>query len=247
MSKKKQKTPEIKRSNIVFILDSSGSMEPIREVIVGGFNEQLNVLKARAEDMGDVRVSLVLFGHDPRGETTSGKPNFRGREDVILLLDRVPISEVGPLTLKDYKPFGNTPLYDAITFGLDVNSLLDSSAGNVSNLAIILTDGHENASEHCNANSVASIVTRLKATGRWAFSLIGSNMTLEQAAVINLDDVRTNWQATKQGTQSLYNVMSASMGSYAGARSRGVIGQSTFTMPTEVPSGGSSSSSGSSS
>jgi uncharacterized protein YegL len=225
---------EQKRTNILFVLDSSGSMSSIRDAIIGGFNEQLNVLKARAKDMGETTVTMVLFGHNPETEGLVNKPKFRGRDSVVLLLDRIPIANVSPLSAETYVPFGQTALLDAIAFGLDVTSLQDSQTGNVSNLAIILTDGQENDSRHANRKTVAEMVSRLKQTGRWAFSLIGSNFDLETAKDIMLDDVYTNFSPTIQGTQKLGRQLMRSATSFAVSRGSGQIGSSTYSLPKDI-------------
>ena len=90
----KKKTVKNSLTELVFILDKSGSMAPLAADTVGGFN---TMLAQQREVEGDALVTTVLFSSETE-----------------LLHDRLPLADVAPLTGKDYRPLGCTALLDAI-------------------------------------------------------------------------------------------------------------------------------------
>lgn len=153
-------------TELVFILDRSGSMQSLTADTIGGFNSLIE--KQRGEE-GECVVSTVLFD----GKST-------------VLHDRVPLSEVKPMTRADYVPRGNTALIDAV--GGAVKHI-----GNVHKYAreedvprhtmfVIMTDGMENASRFYSAEKVKAMIERQKERFGWEFIFIGANIDAVETA-----------------------------------------------------------------
>jgi len=148
-----------KLTELVFILDKSGSMAGLEEDTIGGFNA---MLRKQQEEEGQARVTTVLF--DNRYE---------------LLHDRLDLPSVAPITGKDYLVGGSTALLDAIGRTVSkVDAVLAKSKGEFRAdrvLFVIITDGMENASRHFSRETVANLVTARREMG-WEFLFLGANM-----------------------------------------------------------------------
>lgn len=148
-----------KLTELVFIVDRSGSMAGMESDTIGGVNA---VLKKNRELEGDAIVSVVLFDHETQ-----------------VLRDRVPIQEVSDLTADDYQVCGRTALLDAlggsIRFITRVQRYLpeEHKAGKV--VFVITTDGYENASSHYTYKRVKELVEERTQAG-WEFLFLGANI-----------------------------------------------------------------------
>lgn len=148
------------RTELVFILDRSGSMAGLESDTIGGYNAMLKKQQAQA---GEVRVTTVLF--DDRIE---------------LLHDRLELAAVAPLTDKEYYARGCTALLDAIgsTIGKIANVQRSVSeeyrADKV--LFVITTDGYENASREFDADQVKRMVKERQEKDGWEFIFLGANI-----------------------------------------------------------------------
>lgn len=181
-------------TELVFILDRSGSMHGLEGDTIGGFNSMIE--KQKAQD-GECYVSTVLF------------------DDVSEVLhDRVRLSEVPVMTDRDYTVRGCTALIDAI--GGAIHHI-----GNVHKYArpedvpehtvfVITTDGQENASHRYKADEVKRMIERQKERYGWEFLFIGANIdAVETAARYGIDrDRAVNYNADSEGTQILYSSVS---------------------------------------
>ncbi len=186
-----------KLTEIVFILDESGSMSSLRDDTIGGFN---SMLEKQREEEGLCYVSLVTFNDNSK-----------------VILDRVPISEVKNLTNKDYCPMGCTALIDAL--GASINHI-----GNIHKYAreedrpkktlfVITTDGMENASRHYSADRVRQMVSRQQEKYGWEFIFLGANIdAVETAARYGIRrENAVNYVNDKAGTQKNYMAMNAAI------------------------------------
>lgn len=146
-------------TELVFILDRSGSMSGLEDDTIGGFNGMLN--KQRAENE-NVNVTTVLFD-----------------DKVDIIHDRFPISIVEPLTDKDYYVRGCTALLDAVGESVhkieNVQNHLpeDHRAGKV--IFVITTDGHENSSKEYTYRQIRKMIEAKKEVG-WEFLFLGANI-----------------------------------------------------------------------
>ena len=182
-------------TELVFIIDRSGSMAGFEADTIGGFNSMIE--KQKNEGEGTVYVSTVLFD------------NFSE-----VLHDRVPISEIKPMTGKDYHAYGCTALLDAI--GGAVHHI-----GNVHKYAreedvpehtifVITTDGMENASQAYSSDKVKAMIKRQTEEYGWEFVFVAANIdAIETADRIGIRRERAaNYRQTKEGYAECYEAMS---------------------------------------
>jgi len=147
-------------TELVFILDKSGSMAGLEKDTIGGFNAMLD--KQKALD-GECRITTVLF--DDRYE---------------LLHDRIDMRAVSPMTEKEYYVGGSTALLDAI--GRTINKLVvvQRNAAEAFRaekvLFVIITDGEENASREFSYQKVKAMIEHEQSGHGWEFIFLGANI-----------------------------------------------------------------------
>jgi len=185
---------------ILMILDRSGSMTPLADDTVGGFNGFITQQKA---EPGDAVVTLVLFNHDY-------EPVYNVR----------PIRQVEPLTAKQYHPGGNTALLDAIGRGVhDLGKKLadmDEADRPGKVIVVIMTDGQENASKEYKRDQVRKIIEEQTDKYGWSFSFLGANVdAFAEAGAIGVGKASTmNFAATGVGVRSSLGLVSACVAAF---------------------------------
>ncbi len=180
-------------TEIVFILDRSGSMSGLESDTIGGFNAMIDKQK---KESGEALVSTILFSN---------------RSEVIH--DRLDIRQVRPMTRDDYLPGGCTALLDAI--GGAVRHI-----GNIHKYArpedvpehtifIITTDGMENASHVYTGDQVRKMIRRQQEKYGWEFLFLGANIdAIETAGRFGIaKDRAVNYHADSEGTALNFTVM----------------------------------------
>ena len=176
-------------TELVFILDRSGSMEGLEADTVGGFNA---MLRKQREQEGEAYVSTVLFNQESH-----------------VLHDRLPLSQVPDMTRKDYQVGGCTALIDAIGGAIKHISTIHKYARPedvpAHTMFVITTDGMENVSRQFTANQVHRMIKRQKKTHGWEFLFIGANIdAVETASQYGIDESRAvNYHADNKGTRVL--------------------------------------------
>ena len=181
-------------TELVFILDRSGSMAGLEADTIGGFNAMIE--KQRKEE-GECYVSTVLFDNDSE-----------------VLHDRVKLSDIKPMTDKDYTVRGCTALIDAIGGAMhhigNVHKYARPEDVPAHTMFIITTDGMENASKKYSSERVKEMIERKKEKYGWEFLFIGANIdAVETAARYGIDKNRAvNYNADKEGTRVLYESVS---------------------------------------
>ena len=181
-------------TEMVFILDRSGSMGGLESDTIGGFNSMLREQQAVE---GEAVVTTVLF--DDRYE---------------LLHDRIDIKAVAPLSNKDYTVRGNTALLDAVgktikkVQSVQKNTAEDYKAERV--MFVIITDGLENASHKYSADQIKAQIEHQKKMYGWEFIFMGANMdAVAEAGRIGINaDRAMNFQADAYGIGVAFNVWS---------------------------------------
>jgi len=147
-------------TELVFILDKSGSMAGLEKDTVGGFNA---LIEKQKREEGEALVSTVLFSSDS-----------------LVLHDRVPVCQVRPMTDRDYVPFGNTALLDAVGSAIrhigNVHRYAREEDVPEHTLFVITTDGMENASRRYTWEKVKAMIERQKEKYGWEFLFLGANM-----------------------------------------------------------------------
>lgn len=187
-------------TELVFILDRSGSMSGLESDTIGGYNSLLDKQKKEA---GECIITTVLF--DDKYE---------------LLHDRINIKGVVPITGKEYFVRGSTALLDAI--GHTINKI-----GNVQKhtaeeeraekvMVVITTDGMENASREYDYDKVRQMIERQKENYGWEFIFLGANMdAVETAARFGIGADRTaNYHADSAGVRLNYKVVSEAVSGF---------------------------------
>ena len=152
----------------LIILDKSGSMERLHHAAVKGFNEVTDGIRQSQEEhraTQEHHVSLVLFS----------------AQDTVVFYDEVPIDSVRQLRIEDYRPYGMTPLYDAVGMALCRMEEHMAKASDAAVVVTIITDGKENASREYTLDSIRRFIDCLSEKG-WAFALFGANQDAQQTA-----------------------------------------------------------------
>lgn len=177
-------------TELVFILDRSGSMSGLEADTIGGFNAMIE--KQRKED-GECYVSTVLFDNCTE-----------------VLHDRVKLSEIKPMTDKDYTVRGCTALIDALGGAIhhigNIHKYARPEDVPLHTMFIITTDGMENASRQYTSEQVKQMIEHQKEHYGWEFLFIGANIdAVETAARYGIErDRAVTYNADKEGTRVLY-------------------------------------------
>ena len=181
-------------TELVFILDRSGSMSGLEQDTIGGFNSMIAKQKAEA---GEAVISTVLF--DNTNE---------------VIHDRVDIQKIEPMTDKQYYVRGCTALLDAIGGAIhhigNVHKYARDEDRPEHTLFIITTDGMENASHHYSSDRVKQMIERQKTKYGWEFLFLGANIdAVETAGNFGIDaDRAVNYHSDSEGTALNYEVLS---------------------------------------
>ena len=195
-------------TELVFILDRSGSMAGLEGDTIGGFN---SVLEKQKQEEGRANITTVLF--DDRFE---------------VLHDRRDLREVGKITEKEYYVRGTTALLDAV--GKSISQMIHvqrratKEARGKKVMFVIITDGMENASLEYSYDQVHRMIAHQKKNYRWEFIFLGANIDAAEVAdrFGIARDRAANYHADSKGTQLNYEVISDTvshlreMGSVAG-------------------------------
>jgi len=192
-------------TEVVFILDRSGSMSGLEGDTIGGFN---SMLKKQREEEGDANVTTVLFD-----------------DEIEMLHKRVDIKKIKNITSKDYYVRGCTALLDAI--GYSINFMInvqknkkEERAKNI--LFIITTDGYENASKEYSYEKIKKMITYEKEKYNWQFLFLGANIdAISTARNFGIsEEFASNYVSDEVGTQITYEVMNSAIST---CRATGVV------------------------
>jgi uncharacterized protein YegL len=181
-------------TEIVFILDRSGSMSGLESDTIGGFN---SMLERQKKADGEAIVSTVLF--DNKSE---------------VLHDRVDIKKLEPMTDRDYTVGGCTALIDAIGGAIhhiqNVHKYAREEDVPEHTIFIITTDGMENASREYDSKTVKSMIEKQKDKNGWEFLFLGANIdAVETARHFGINEDRAvNYRADRCGTRLNFKVLS---------------------------------------
>ena len=175
-------------TEIVFILDRSGSMHGLEADTIGGFN---SMIEKQKKETGEALVSTILFDN---------------AAEVIL-------KDIRELTSRDYCVKGCTALLDAVGGAIhhigNIHKYARPEDVPEHTLFIITTDGMENASRRYSSMEVKKMITRQKEKYGWEFLFLGANIdAVETAAGFGIGaDRAVNYRADSQGTQLKYEVL----------------------------------------
>ena len=193
-------TPAVRNdaiTELVFILDRSGSMAGLEKDTIGGFNAMIEKQKAQS---GRCLVTTVLFDHE-----------------IMTLHDRVELNDIRPLTDSDYTVRGCTALIDAIGCTVQkidsIHRYLRPEDVPANVMFVITTDGMENASKEYSSDQVKKMIGEHKEKG-WEFLFIGANIdAVETAKHFGIaEDRAVNYHADHKGTSVVFGAVSKAVG-----------------------------------
>ncbi|MEA5093869.1 MAG: vWA domain-containing protein [Sedimentibacter saalensis] len=187
-------------TEMVFILDKSGSMSGLEQDTIGGFN---SMLKRQKKEEGEALVTTVLFDN-----------NYE------LLHERLNIQNVNFLSQEEYFVGGSTALLDAIgrTISRISKSISESSEqfrpGKV--IFVIITDGMENSSKEFTFRKIKDMIELKKSKYAWYFIFLGANINAAETALnLGIDEERAaNFCPDSEGTMLNYKVVSEAVSNF---------------------------------
>ena len=149
-----------KLTELVFILDRSGSMTSMVDDVIGGFND---MIARQQEEPGEAYVTTVLFSTESS-----------------MLHDRLPLKDVKPMTRRDFRVGGGTALMDAVGWTVkhiaDIHRYARKEDVPSRTLFVITTDGMENASRQYNAREIRRLISQQRREADWEFLFLGANI-----------------------------------------------------------------------
>ena len=196
-------------SEIVFLLDRSGSMNGLEKDTIGGFNAMIEKQK---KEEGEALISTILFDHEMK-----------------VLHDRVKVQDVKPINENDYQVRGCTALLDAMGGAIHHIGNVHKYARNEDvpehTIFVITTDGMENASSHYSSSKVRTMVERQKEKYGWEFLFLGANMDAIAAAKdFGIEeDKAVEYRSDDIGTRLNYAVMNEAICEF---RTKGTVEKS---------------------
>ena len=191
-------------TELVFILDRSGSMAGLEKDTIGGFNAMIE--KQRKEE-GEAYISTILF------DNTSE-----------VIHDRVALDRVPRLTDREYYVRGCTALLDAVGGAIhhisNVHKYAREEDRPEKTLFVITTDGMENASRRYSYDQVKAMIRRQKEQQGWEFLFLGANIdAAREAARFGItEDRAANYHADSVGTGVIYEAVSETVCNFRASR-----------------------------
>ena len=186
-------------TEMVFILDKSGSMSGLEADTIGGFN---SMIERQKKEPGEAMVSTVLFSNES-----------------TVIHDRADIRKIEPLTGRQYYVGGCTALIDAIGCAIhhigNVHKYAREEDRPEHTIFIITTDGMENASHRYNSDEVKKMVERQRKKYGWEFLFLGANIdAVETAGRYGIDGSRAvRFHNDRKGVKLNYETVSRTVGS----------------------------------
>ncbi len=181
-------------TELVFIIDRSGSMGGLESDTIGGFN---NMVKKQQKEKGEAIVSTVLFDNAYE-----------------VLHDQSDIEKIKALTGEEYYVRGSTALLDAI--GMTISSIVKRQEHGISDflpentIVVIITDGHENSSQQYTLKEIKKLIKDAESNRKWEFVFLGAN--IDAVSVANdmgiREDNAANFSATHDGVRESYGIIS---------------------------------------
>ena len=193
-------------TEIVFILDRSGSMSGLEQDTIGGFNSLIE--KQKKED-GEAYISTVLFDHISE-----------------VLHDRVDLKKIKPMTEDEYYVRGSTALLDAVGGAIqhigNVHKYARKEDVPEKTIFVIMTDGYENASRRYDYDEIRRMITRQKKKYGWEFMFLGANIdVISEARKFGVDEeMAVEFLNDKKGTAVSYDAI---CGAVSNCRTYGAV------------------------
>lgn len=205
----------MKHTEIIFVIDASGSMAHLVGDTIGGFN---GFIESQKSLDGKATLTTVLFDSSWR-----------------IIHNGVDLHEVKPMTTADYVAGGMTAMLDAI--GETINRVQDrhdelgeEKPENV--LFVITTDGEENSSRKFTKSQIEKMIKHQTNGHGWKFMFLGANMdAVKEAESIGISrDYATGYTYTSKGVNDLYTTMSCVTSSVRGVKGDNGVSGTTVTL-----------------
>lgn len=178
-------------TELVFILDRSGSMSGLEADTIGGFN---SLIKDQRQAEGKALVTTVLFD-----------------TEFIYVHDRADIGTIAPMTERDYVPRGCTALLDAVGRTIrhiaGIHKYARPEDVPAKTIFVITTDGMENASREFSYNKVKALIEKEQKKYGWEFIFLGANIDAAATAGSMGIEHASNYKADKSGTRLMYGAV----------------------------------------
>ena len=193
-----------KLTELVFILDKSGSMSGLEADTVGGFN---SLVEKQREVEGECLVSMILFNDKSE-----------------LIYDRHSVSEIRKMRKSDFTVGGTTALMDALGAAINhiskIHKYIREEDVPENTIFVIMTDGMENASHIFSDSEVKALVEEKKEKCGWQFIFLAANIdAVETARKYGIDeDSAANYCSDSQGTKLTYEAVNDAVENYRTAR-----------------------------
>lgn len=179
-------------TQLVFILDKSGSMQGLESDTIGGFN---SLIEKQKQEPGEVLVTTVLFD-----------------DEVEIIHDNIKLEEIPLLTNKEYYVGGTTALLDAV--GQTINKIIDSRNNTPetehpeNTIVVITTDGRENASIEYDYSMVKKLIKKKEKEG-WVFIFLGANIdvAVEAQKIGVFRETTVAYHCDSRGIEASYNAV----------------------------------------
>ncbi|MDO4332464.1 MAG: hypothetical protein Q4C58_07210 [Eubacteriales bacterium] len=194
-------------TELIFILDRSGSMAGLEADTIGGFN---SMIEKQRREPGEALISTILF------DTTSQ-----------IIHDRLPLNQVPRITEKEYCVRGCTALLDAVGGAISHISSIHKYARKedlpAKTMFIITTDGMENASRQYDYGQVKAMIEQQKEACGWEFLFLGANIdAIKEAARFGISaDRAANFHSDSAGTSLNYEVLDETVAAFRSAKPLG--------------------------
>lgn len=180
-------------TELVFIIDESGSMSGLEKDTIGGFN---SLIEKQKRENGKALVSTVMFSNESK-----------------VIHDRLDVSRIEPMTDKEYSPCGSTALLDAVGDAIhhigNVHKYAREEDRPGKTLFIITTDGMENSSKRYTYSEIKRKIDRQKSKYGWEFLFLGANIdAIDVASRMGIRrDNAVNYECDSDGTALNYQVL----------------------------------------
>ena len=194
-------------TELVFILDRSGSMAGLEADTIGGFN---SMIAKQKKETGAALVSTILFDNES-----------------VVIHDRLPLEKVPPMTEAEYFTRGCTALLDAVGGAIrhiaNIHKYARPEDVPEKTLFVITTDGCENASRRYDYERVRRMIEHEKEKYGWEFLFLGANIdAAKEAALVGIGaDRAVNYRCDEAGTALNYEVISEAVCCFRAARPLG--------------------------
>ena len=193
-------------TEIVLILDRSGSMSGLEQDTIGGFN---SLIEKQKKESGEAYISTVLFDHTSE-----------------VLHDRVDLKKIKPMTEDEYYVRGSTALLDAVGGAIhhigNVHKYARKEDLPEKTIFVIMTDGYENASRRYDYDEIRRMITRQKKKYDWEFMFLGANIdVISEARKFGVDEeMAVEFLNDKKGTAVSYDAI---CGAVSNCRTYGAV------------------------